>query len=149
MSDRQQQWWCRSVPSVRLRTCYGPWSLLHISLPSPAALLLFLPVLAGLSWLLLWSHLQFAVQTIPWEALKVQQYLSWGKKHTCNYSPTQVKKQYLYLEIRPWSIRLFSVLQPVILRWLIIHIKYKKPDWINICDKQRKKQTPIVLLGCH
>ena len=35
------------------------------SLPSPAASLLFLPVLAGLSWLLLQSPLQFAVQTYP------------------------------------------------------------------------------------
>lgn len=61
-----------------------------VFLPAPAAPLLFLPVLAGWSWLLLQPHLQSAVQTSP-ETLKVQQYLSWGKKHTCNYSPTQVK----------------------------------------------------------
>lgn len=45
-----------------------------VSLPSPAASLLFSPVLAGLSWLLLQSHLQFA------ETLKVQQYLRLGKE---------------------------------------------------------------------
>lgn len=61
-----------------------------VPLPAPAALLLFLPVLAGWSWLLPQPHLQSAVQTSP-ETLQVPQYLSWAKKHTCNYSPTQVK----------------------------------------------------------
>lgn len=61
-----------------------------VLLPAPAALLLFLPGLAGWSWLLLQPHLQSAVQTSP-ETLQVPQYLSWAKKHTCNYSPTQVK----------------------------------------------------------
>lgn len=38
-------------------------SYTSVSLPSPAVSLLFLPVLAGLSWLLLQPHQQFAVQT--------------------------------------------------------------------------------------